>query len=143
MKFYLEDMSTKLPFKDPIQHQFSNRIELHRLIEHLGGSNPKILRLSTKSIEASFGIDTDPSFVECFEWNVGQAKYAKSARPFETENGPVFKNAFKIQKPPKDVLLPYNDVMKIIEFLVDFDKLPEEYQWNLSIDWDVTYMNQN
>ena len=137
MKFHYEDLSTKRPFHDCETHPVGDGDELRQIVDSFSNEPPRILKLKTSKFEVYFGVGTDPSFIECFNWETGQAKYPVPENLLSNSNPPTFTSEFETLTPPICVLWPFSDVWQIVEFLMLHDELPADYKWELTPDWEV------
>ena len=137
MNFYYEDLSTKRPFHDAEQHAVEDAEQFAGIVHSFLNRNPRILKLRTANHDVYFGVGTDPSFIECFNWETGQAKYPKPENSLSDAKPPTFSNEFETATPPTQVLLPFSEVWKIVECLMRHDDLPSQYNWEPSLDWDT------
>lgn len=136
-EYCYEDLSTKQPFRDAEQHCVEDTVAFREIVDGYSARKPRILKLRTRNFDVYFGVGTDPSFIECFNWNTGQAKYPVPRQLIAKCKPPTFTNSFETATPPTSVLWPFDDVWKIVTHVMCHDELPLEYKWDLTPDWDA------
>ena len=133
----LADLSTRKPFLDAEARPVASVDELRRIVLDHSAQTPRVLQLNTPSFEVYFGTGCAVSFIECINFQTGQARFpVVESPPFDIAlDSIVFDGGYEQLTPPTTVLLAMVDVMRLLLHVAEHDALPDDVQWKLTPDW--------
>ena len=133
----LADLSTRKPLQDAEFRSIADVDELRRLVADYSTESPRVLQLNTPKFEVYFGTGCAVSFIECVNFNSGQARYPIiKAPPFDIAPGTiVFDGGYEQLTPPPIVWLSMVDVLRLLVHVAEHDAVPDDVEWELTPDW--------